>query len=138
MYPKELEFSYGYAISMRPYFELKDGKITGHLPFPTFEPLNIQPTEEQWIKFWKTMDEIDIWNWKEHYEPIDIDFLDGIQWRIKIARDNRKIESRGSNAYPALNADGVSIKLTPTFKKFFKAFQELTGVDVLRESNKGF
>jgi hypothetical protein len=72
------------------------------------------PSEKKWIKFWKKLNKINIWEWeKEYYDP---DVLDGTQWEVKINFDGaKKIVSGGSNAYPK------------GFKTFLKAVRKLIG-----------
>lgn len=135
--PKKFEFSYGYALLHgMPDLELKDGKFVEEFPFyhGFCTPLEIEPAKEQWIEFWKKIDEIGIWNWNEDYDTAD--FLDGIEWRIKIVLGDRKIESCGSNAYPDLNPKNIRRVLTPTFEGFLYVFKKLTGIDMLKENER--
>lgn len=135
--PKKFEFSYGAALDLlsMPNFKLKNGKFVEEIPFyvdsPT--PLEIKPTKEQWVEFWKKMDEIDIWNWNRDYYAL---CLDGVKWKIKIVQGDRKIESYGSNAYPDLNPKHSTDYLSPTFKKFVNAFKDLTGINILEEEKR--
>ena len=63
---------------------------------PDGEPEAIQPTEAQWKRFWKFLDECKEWN--ERYE--DPDVCDGTSWLIEAAKDDFRLHSSGSNAFP--------------------------------------
>jgi len=82
----EIEFSYSFVLNfLSPRFELKNDKFIDETPFYCKDctPLEIKPTKEQWVEFWKKMDEINIWNWNEYYDPIDCVIMDRIR-RIEI------------------------------------------------------
>ena len=62
----------------------------------------------RWRKFWKTIDEINVWKWNKEY--YDNSILDGTQWELLIKRKGRrKRRIFGSNDYP--NEDNELLKL---------------------------
>jgi hypothetical protein len=92
--------------------------------------IEIEAQKDDWIEFWKKMDEIRVWNWKKSYgfeteeeilkEDGDNIFLnvDGDIWNILISNTDKKIESKGWATGPRrLNA-------------FFNALQNLIKVDI--------
>ena len=62
------------------------------------EKVLIKVSKEEWIKFWRKMDKINVWEWqKDYFNPV----LDGTQWELTIQANGRgKIKVFGSNAYP--------------------------------------
>jgi hypothetical protein len=83
--------------------------------------LQINPTFQQWNKFWIQMEKSKIWSWKADYPNPGV--CDGTQWKIAIHYAEQKIESKGDNNYPNCR-NGVPGK---TFTTFLKAVQELLG-----------
>jgi hypothetical protein len=58
----------------------------------------VTPTADQWRRFWRTMDQIKLWDWLAEYpNPL---VADGTHWDLDIAFGDRRIKSSGSNAYP--------------------------------------
>ena len=82
----------------------------------------LEPSDEQWIAFWNTLDESRIWSWDEAYymeatragedlpEDASIEELaelndDVLSWAVEILlKDGRYIDSSGSNAVPGQTA----------------------------------
>ena len=83
--------------------------------------LKIQPTPQQWEKFWIQMDKSKIWSWKADYPNPSV--CDGTQWKIIIHYADHKIEAKGDNNYPT-GRGGTSGK---EFDTFLKAVQKLLG-----------
>lgn len=45
--------------------------------------IEIDAQKDDWVEFWKTMDEIRVWNWKSSYKTEDENFhVDGDIWHI--------------------------------------------------------
>ena len=53
---------------------------------------------QRWIAFRKGLDAASVWNWKKEYGKKDV--ADGTVWDVTIEWDDKKISSRGDNAYP--------------------------------------
>jgi hypothetical protein len=75
----------------------------------------IRVPAERWVTFRRHLDSAKIWSWRREY--IDIRVADGTGWRLQVAYADRRITSRGSNAYPPKKQ----------FEEFRTAVQELTG-----------
>ena len=63
---------------------------------PDGDPEAIQPTDAQWKRFWKFMEEFSAWD--ERYEQDGV--CDGASWLIEVENDDFRLSSSGSNAYP--------------------------------------
>ena len=86
----------------------------------------IQPSDDDWITFWNTLDESRIWSWDEAYytearragedlpQDASIEELaelsdDILSWAVEILlKDGRYIDSSGSNAVPGQTAKSRS------------------------------
>ena len=78
------------------------------------------PLPKEWEEFWKTIDELKIWNWDKEYFNKHI--MDGTQWELKIKRQGRRRRRIfGSNAYPEPNG---------TFTNFIKALNRLSNSNI--------
>jgi hypothetical protein len=56
------------------------------------------PSDKEWLDFSKSLDRLDVVNWKERY--MDPSILDGTQWNLLVVTDSFEIDTGGSNAYP--------------------------------------
>jgi len=94
------------AISIGGYFgpnyslglngrELAYTKISEECPDGVVE--TVHPSNEQWRRFWKFMEECHE-EWDEEY--VDPEVMDGTSWSVEIETDEISIQSSGSNAYP--------------------------------------
>lgn len=93
-----------------------------HLP-QTYE---IAPTKEAWTNFWKSMDQVKVWEWKSRYDNPKV--RDGLAWSLEIQRGDRKVVSGGSNGYPGSgNAKPGGWGPTALFMEYQKAVEELIG-----------
>jgi hypothetical protein len=59
----------------------------------------LRPSQEEWIKFWQEIDELNVWDWEEKYLPEE-KIMDGTSWSINLKYREKSVESSGSNAYP--------------------------------------
>jgi len=63
---------------------------------------SVVPSAEQWQRFWKALEMAAVWDWKTSYEAnVPPNVTSGIAWELTIARGDRRVTSRGRNAYPA-------------------------------------
>jgi hypothetical protein len=82
---------------------LEGGKILV-FPYPGFNigndspAVNHSPSNEEWLEFSKSLDQLNVENWKRSYQYRGIE--DGTQWHLKIQTKSSKIDTGGSNAYP--------------------------------------
>lgn len=60
------------------------------------DPESLHPSDEQWSRFWKFMQECD--GWAERYE--DPDIMDGTSWLVEAENGELRILSSGSNDFP--------------------------------------
>jgi hypothetical protein len=84
--------------------------------------LEVETTPETWRRFWRTLDDLGVWDWAERYEPPD-GIRHGTVWQIGIERGERRIVSSGSNAYPGASGHDR----TPEFERFCRAVSRLVG-----------
>jgi hypothetical protein len=85
------------------------------------EPVEVHPTEADWEAFWRTLDEVGAWDWKEEYETEGV--MDGTGWSLEVEYNGRVLETGGSNAYPP---DG-KMNVSKQFSRFLKAVSKLAG-----------
>jgi hypothetical protein len=83
--------------------------------------VKICPTEEQWVRFWETVNKCNLWNWESRYDNHEV--LDGVQWRVTIQLGTYAIDSFGSNSYPG----STGMSYSKPFRMFLWAVQELIG-----------
>ena len=62
------------------------------------EATELVPDPPSWREFWATLDELGFWDWRPDYT--DFSVQDGTSWSLEVAREGRRIESRGVNSYP--------------------------------------
>ena len=73
----------------------------------------IIPTSSELTEFSKNLDDLNVWDWKEHYNNSHI--MDGVQWGLTIITDSKELNSGGSNDCLLYTSD---------------AAEELDGVDL--------
>ncbi len=84
----------------------------------------IKSDENSLNQFWKKLDEIDIWNWKEKYINEEADTC-GNTWRLSLINKARKSkEIEGYEMYPH------------NFQKFIDALNQLFQIKIEIEYNK--
>ena len=90
----------------------------------TRHELEVIPTREAWDKFWRTMDDVDVWEWQENYNNPNV--FDGLAWSLKIERGQRKARSGGRNGYPGfVNKEKMEPEPSLPFKEYQRAVEEL-------------
>ena len=88
----------------------------------------VTPSRAQWARFWRTMDEIDVWSWKNRYEPSGrfepLDLVrDGTHWSLSLQHGGRSVESGGDSSAP----DSADLDESTRFDAFAEAVSRLTG-----------
>jgi hypothetical protein len=82
------------------------------------------PSGAQWSRFWRTMDTIDVWSWKEssepggRLEPKDL-IREGTHWSLSLQFGDRRVESAGDGATDSGSGE--------RFDAFAEAVSRLTG-----------
>ena len=91
------------------------------------EQSSMVPSSAQWSRFWRTMEEIDVWSWKngqeqgERLEPAG-GTRDGTHWSLTLTHDGRSVESAGDHGPAATDPDDSA-----RFEAFAEAVSRLTG-----------
>ncbi len=78
----------------------------------------IRPKEAEWIEFWKRIDEIDVWNWKEDYNLTGLK-ADGDKFNIIITLEHKNI------------ATSCHCNAPEGFDEFFIALENLSKLNIL-------
>ncbi|MGB1398392.1 MAG: hypothetical protein ACPG7R_11170, partial [Planctomycetota bacterium] len=123
--PDNFKFSLGGFSRTSWQVSWEGGKLLWRKFGPEWQELTceeIEPSDEQWVTFWTTLDESRIWSWDEAYymeatrageglpEDASIEELaelsdDILSWAVEILlKDGRYIDSSGSNAVPGQTA----------------------------------
>lgn len=133
VHPKSLDVSIGGHFGPSYHVKWEDGQLVyrAYEEGKETEVLQVQPDPRSWELFWKQMDVIGVWEWRDHYEP-NHPVMDGTGWEMKLHVDDRFVESGGNNAYPVDGLCAGADEVTPVFRKFLKAVRRLVG-DVLFE-----
>lgn len=88
----------------------------------------IAPSQAQWDRFWRTVEELDVWAWRAHYEPgeryepSDV-IRDGTHWSITLAWRGRRVMASGDGAGP----DDLDLDASAGFRCLCEAVSRLTG-----------
>jgi hypothetical protein len=105
--------------------EIKDGILTytaSDQGQTNVRHTTITPPDGAWRDFRKTLDELNVWQWRSDYPRGGV--VDGTQWLFEIAYSDRTLKSRGDNNYP--DAAGKP-EVTPVFKRYLEAVKKLIG-----------
>jgi hypothetical protein len=92
------------------------------------EQTTIEPSDAQWARFWRTMDDLDVWSWDksyeagERFEPTNL-VRNGTHWSLTLARAGRSVESGGDTGGPGSTDLDDSVE----FDAFAEAVSRLTG-----------
>jgi hypothetical protein len=74
---------------------------------------DVRPSRDEWVAFRRALDDINVWDWHESYA--DLSVMDGTGWSFIAGYADRRVESRGANAYP------------PRFGEWLRAVSALVG-----------
>ena len=58
----------------------------------------IEPSPQEWKRFFDVCDQIGIWEWQERYENPQI--MDGFSWRVVVELGGKRLDTSGSNEGP--------------------------------------
>lgn len=107
----------------------------GRLVYESFEPgykrreqFLLSPSQAQWRRFWRSMDQIGVWEWLTRYEPgkrfePEGVVRDGTHWSLTLAHEGRRVESSGDNAGP----NDCDLDESRPFGRFCNAVARLLG-----------
>ena len=133
--PKTLKLSTGGALGARQVTVECNGKELQYkvtnIATDKSTTKTVTPSDAQWKKFWSSMDDAKVWQWKAKYDNPDL--LDGAYWILEIEHSDKKVKSVGKNSYPS--DDDVAKptqKAIPSkvFKRFQKALETLLGFEL--------
>jgi len=64
-----------------------------------------RPAEIDWVEFWQSLDQLNVWDWDSEYNYRGLRFYEGSNWHLYIVHQDKIIKTVGSNSYPpaALN-----------------------------------
>lgn len=88
----------------------------------------LSPSPAQWHALWKTLDQLEVWRWKNEY--INTHVRDGTSWEFECEWDGRQIKTAGSNAFPGDPDPGKptnSQDESKRFDSFLLAISQLLG-----------
>jgi hypothetical protein len=57
-----------------------------------------RPSPDEWTRFRRALDDIGVWEWEDSYS--DLGVMDGTNWSFTARYGDRRVESKGTNAYP--------------------------------------
>jgi hypothetical protein len=90
--------------------------------------LRLAPSDAQWRRFWRTVDELGIWQWQRRYRPARSlesppDIRDGTHWSLTLRHGGKTVRSAGDSAGPG----AVDLDESTAFAAFLKALSRLLG-----------
>jgi hypothetical protein len=86
----------------------------------------ITPTPGEWRDFRRTLDDLNVWQWRADYPSQGT--ADGTQWSLHIAYVDRTLNTHGDNSYPDASGspNGKSAPTKP-FQRYLAAIRKLIG-----------
>jgi hypothetical protein len=86
----------------------------------------VTPTPQQWEEFRKSIDQLNIWQWRADYPSHGVE--DGTQWSLEIAYADHALKTHGDNNYPdATGKPNGEPHSTKTFDRYLAAVKKLIG-----------
>ncbi len=69
------------------------------------EQIVLTPSVASWKRFWRTLEEINVWEWENRYEAATryeprSEIRDGTHWSLTVTHEERRVESSGDSAGP--------------------------------------
>lgn len=125
--PDVFEFEYHQAFCPSTFVEVRGGTLVVSQRAITGETLSgtkfqVSTSDDAWTSFWDAADFLDIWSWKNEYEPMG---RDGLSWCLRVTFKNRTMDSSGANSYPAYSHPSNSSSDQERFGLFVFALGEL-------------
>jgi hypothetical protein len=134
--PDELQFSIGGYYAPSAFVVLRgDTVVLRRAPWAPTSPAQIDsavtvPSAQAWADFWTVVDETGVNFWRRRYLAEHI--ADGAGWSLRVVADGRTVESYGSNAYPDSRGAEHEGEMTPEFRAFMAAIEELAGAPLYK------
>jgi hypothetical protein len=139
-YPDILQFSIAFLVNAEPTSIQANGREvtykTGKPYSDSVDTGTVIPTEENWLNFWKTVEKLDVWGWRDRIKGptihcldgtfANLSVLDGQGWSLQLKLDNKEINISASNAYPNVKGSNYG----KTFRSFLEALNNLVGKDI--------
>ena len=92
----------------------------------------IVPSSSGLADFSKSLDELNVWEWKKYYSNSNI--MDGVQWSLTIRTDSKELDSGGSNDFPENIYRFIqSINQLINMDYFFDGHRNTSGGDFIRK-----
>ena len=86
----------------------------------------VEPTDEQWRAFRRTLDNINVWQWQAHYPNPGV--CDGTNWSFEVAYSDHALDTGGDNNYPDAHGEPTNLlDQTRTFDRLLRAITRLAG-----------
>ncbi len=115
-----------YAVELRHgalHYTEKRGTSVG---YGVISSATVTPTRQQWQEFRKSIDQLNIWQWRADYPSRGVE--DGTQWSLEIAYADHALKTHGDNSYPDARGRPYSNPdSTKTFDRYLAAIKELIG-----------
>ena len=121
--PDLLEYRIELGLGGKLSVSYTSGKLYYECGHYRFEKVEYEPPAAAWTTFWEAMDRLDVWSWKDRYEPVDFVVLDGWSWSLNMKRGARHLTTSGSNATPGGTRTEPGVK----FVAFGRALGALVG-----------
>ena len=105
--------------------ELLGSKVLykNNLSFSPSKTRTFRPSGENWLLFWKKINDLGVWGWEENYHN---PCLDGTCWSLSIEHEDKSISSTGGNAYPGVKGTSYG----KVFPNFLQAIENLVGEEL--------
>lgn len=103
--PSSFTLSEQFALGGDFTWRLKDSEIRcrGSGEYAQIVNQRIPVSDERVVAFKDALDLLDVWSWRNDYDPDDVGFMtdDGSSWSFAASIDGRECKCGGVNAYPA-------------------------------------
>lgn len=129
--PQQFEYFFGNLMFGYESLELKDHKLLYTNSSPGGKTTReIKVSDAQWQTLRGHMDKLKVWGWQPSYVG---SLMDGTQWHLKLTYADKKLDAKGSNAFPdetgamAKPGDDVSQE-SEYFKQVLTAIRQTFGI----------
>ena len=102
-YPAKLNIKIGGYFETTYHLKLKGKELLyGDAKCVLCDTLELKPVSmpstRHWDDFWRTLDKLNVWEWKNKY--IHTGVSSGTQWKINIILGDKQVKCQGNDAYP--------------------------------------
>jgi hypothetical protein len=130
--PKKFNAVIGGFLGSTYSVELRDGalryteKRQTLVGYGEISSATVVPTSQQWEEFRKSLDQLNIWQWRADYPSHGTQ--DGTQWSLEIAYVDHHLKTHGDNNYPdASGKPNGEPHSTKTFDLYLAALKKVIG-----------